>query len=101
MNNNMKREVIFEVPNMDEYRIVCRFGYSHTLPYVWWCHIEKKIYYKKWKFFGEKKYKWYEVDRCWWTKDIKSMDCLKKYSLDFFDDRVLLIPRIIKEAMEI
>lgn len=97
----MKREVIFEAPDTNEYRIVCRYGYDSTVNYAWWCHIEKKIYYKKWLFFGEKKWKWLEIDRCWWSKEIATMDILKESALKFFDETVLLIPRLAKQAMEL
>lgn len=46
------REVIFEIPDTTEYRFVCSFGDNYYIDFAWWCFIEKKIYYKKWLFFG-------------------------------------------------
>lgn len=97
----MKREVIFKAPNSEDYRIVCRYGYDSMVYYAWWCHIQKKVYYKKWIFWGEKKFKWQEVDRCWWSKDFESINDLEKSALKFFDRVVLLIPRLTKKAMEL
>lgn len=100
----MKREIIFEAPETEEYRIVCRFGYDDDIPYAWWTFIQKKVYYKKFIFFGETKWKWGEIHRCWWNKEFKTMDELKKSAYKFYDEKILSyprIPRIIKQAMEL
>lgn len=97
----MKREVIFSMPDSDEYRMVCRFGYSDFVNYLWWGHLQKKIYYKKWIFFGEKKWRWKEIDSCWWDKEIVTMDMLEYESLKFYDKKVLLKSKLIKQAMEL
>lgn len=97
----MKREVIFEMPDTSEYRVVCRYGYDSMVNFAWWGHIQKKIYYKKWIFFGERMWKWHEVDRCWWSKEIETMDALKNAATKFYDETILLIPRLTKKAMEL
>ena len=97
----MKREVIFQIPDMDEYRIVCRYGYDNVINFAWWGHIQKKAYYKKWIFFGEEKWEWFEIDRCWWSQEIDTMEVLKNSAYKFFDEKVLLFPRLNKKAMEL
>lgn len=97
----MKREIIFDIPDNPEYRAVCRFGYECFIPFAWFCHIQKKRYYKKWLFFGEIRFKWIEVDRCWWKKQISTMDDLKKSAMSFYEETVLWMPRLVKQAMEL
>lgn len=96
-----KREIIFEIPNEPEYRVVCRFGYNYLVAYSWWAHIQRKTCYKKWILFGEITYKWTEVDNCWFTRDFDNREDLRKAALDFFDERVKRTERIRKKAMEI
>jgi hypothetical protein len=97
----MKREVIFEIPETNEYRIICRYGYSEFIDFAWWAHIQKKTYYKKFIFFGEMKWFWVEIDRCWWNEEIESMDILKNKSYKFFDEIVFLKQKLDKKAMEL
>ena len=67
----MKREIIVEIPNTTDYRVVCKYGYHYIVNYAWWGHLEKKIFYKKWLLFGEQKYKWVEINRCWWSTHLQ------------------------------
>lgn len=97
----MRREVIFDVKNNSEYRVVCRFGYADFIDFAWWGHIQKKYYYKKYLFIGERKFRWIEIDRCWWRKDINTMDELNKAAIDFFDEIVLMPIRIKEKAINL
>ena len=97
----MKREIVFDMPNTTEYRVVCRFGFNSIINFAWWGHLQKKVYYKKWLFFGEKQWRWYEIDNCWFSKEKNNIEELKKSAIDFYDKKVLLKQRIIKRAMEL
>lgn len=97
----MQREIIFEVPENSEYRVVCRFGHDIVVKYNWTGHIEKRISYRRWGIFGKEKYKWTEVYMCWWDFDFEKMKDLRQSALNFFDEKILAPQRVIKKAMEI
>jgi hypothetical protein len=97
----MKREIMFEIPDTTEYRVLCRYGYDEIINFAWWGYVQKKYYYKKFIFFGEQKWKWVEIDRCWWSKSFENIEELKDASFKLYDQKVLLIPRLNKKAMEL
>ena len=97
----MKREIIFEIPDNENFRIVCRFGYNRFIYFAWFSHLEQKKEIKKYLFFGKKITKWIEVDRCWWSSDIKSIEQLKDKSLEFYDEKIMLPKRLLQEAMDL
>jgi len=101
IDNSSKKEIFFNVPDTEDYRVVCRFGYDHIVNFAWWGHLQKKVYYKKWIFFGCQKQKWVEIDSCWWSRDIKTRDDLKKAALEFYDESILLFQRLLTKAMGI
>ena len=95
--NTIKREIIFPIQGYKEYRVACRIGYSDLIPWAWHAHIEKRVAYKKYFLFGEIKYKWVEIDHCWFSKTIESVEQLKEKALDFYDEKILFIPRLLKK----
>lgn len=97
----MKREIIFPIEENSDYRVVCQFGHHGWLNCVWWSYVQKKFYYKKYIFFGEKKFRWNEVASCWWNREIENMDELKKAAYKLYDEKVLLPERIVKQAMDL
>lgn len=99
----MKREIIFEMPKTyGDYRMKCRFGYDYVVYYAWWGHLEKKIYRRKWLgIFGKLKEVWIEVDKCWWSFDIKTIQDLKKAAAKFYDERVEMEKRICQQAINL
>lgn len=97
----MKREVIFPAPDNDEYRVVCRFGYDSIVTWAWYGHLQRRISFKKWIFFGETKSIWTEVTRCWWNKTIDSMDELEDRALDLYDETIALPIRLKEKAMNL
>ena len=101
MKEESKREIVIDQTISSEYRIVCRFGYDSFLPLVWWCHIEKKSYYRKYIFFGDKEYTWTQVNKCWWGKEFNSVRELTISALEYFDETVFANERIIKKAINL
>ena len=77
----MKREIIFEVQNDDNYRVVCRYGYDNVINFAWYGHLQKKYIVKKYLLFGKKIIKWHEIDRRWWSDEITSIEQLKQKAL--------------------
>jgi hypothetical protein len=97
----MKREVIFEMPKtFGVYRMVCRFGYDSFVSYAWWGHLQKQYSYRFWPW-GKKRFKWYEVDSCWWSKEITTMEDLKKRAESFYDKNVELFHRLRQRAIDL
>lgn len=95
----MKREIIFDMPDTyGKYRMVCRFGYDNLIDYAWWGHLQKRITVR---FLFGKKEIWHEVNQCWWSFDINSMEELKKAAYNFYDERVELPMRLKEKAMSI
>lgn len=97
----MKREIIIQPKDTDQYRIVCRFGYDYSIDYAWWGHLQKKTKVKKWIFFGEEREKWTEIQRCWWSKEINTTEELEKLALDLYDENILLPKRLVQKAMSL
>lgn len=97
----MKRQIFFEIPDQSEYRILCQFGYHSLIQYSWYCYIQKRFTYKKWIFFGEVKSKWVSVNQCWFSKDMDTLDDLKNAAMNFYDESVLMMPRIAQKAMDL
>ena len=93
----IKREVIFEMPDTSEYSVVCTFGYNSSVNFAQWLHVQKKTYYKKFLFFGDTMWKCYEVNRYWLCKKIETADALKNTAIQFYDETILLTPRLIKK----
>lgn len=99
MNN--KREVIFDMPDTyGRYRVVCQFGFDHYIYYAWWGLLQKEIDWKLWPWSKSRK-KWVEIDRCWWSKEITSLEQLKKNAELFYDENVELYNRITQRAMNL
>jgi hypothetical protein len=96
-----KREVIFEMPKTyGEYRMVCRFGFNEVVDYAWWGYLQKLIT-KKPLFWGKPKQVWVEIDRCWWSFDINSMEELKKAATKFYMGNVEAPILLNKKAMNL
>ncbi len=97
-----KREVVFDMPSTyGKYRVVCRIGYSYSISYAWWGHIQKQVEYKRFLFFGKKKQKWVEVDDGWWSTTFNSLDDLKKAAEKFYYDSVELLPSIKNKLLNL
>lgn len=97
----MKRELIFEIPNNDNYRVVCRYGYNNFINFAWFGHLQEKYFVKKYLFFGKKITKWHEIDKCWWSSEIESVDKLKEIALKLYEDNVMVRVRLDEEAMNL
>lgn len=96
-----KREIIFDMPEkFGNYRMVCRIGYNYIINYAWWGHLQKQITYKPWPW-SKPKQKWVEIDRCWWSTEVTSIDNLKKKAEDFYDEIVELTHRVFKKQIGI
>lgn len=97
----MQREVIFDMPKTHgDYRMVCRFGYDHMINFAWWGHLQKKVV-KKPFFWGKPKEVWKNIDQCWWSGEITSIEQLKHNATKFYDTNVEMPMRIIGRAMSI
>lgn len=97
----MTREIIFDIPNQSEYRVVCKFNASQDMRYVWWGYLQRKTPYKKYIWFGEVKYKWVEIKRCWWSTNIDSLDKLKKLALNLFYYEFTIYEELVEKAMNL
>lgn len=97
-----KREIVFDMPNTyGTYRMVCRIGYDSSIAYAWWGHLEEYVSFKRFLFFGKLVNKWVEVDKCWWSKEIDSVEELKKRATAFYELTIELCPRLIKKAVDL
>lgn len=69
-----KREIIFDMPETHgKYRVVCRFGYDSIVYYAWWGHLQKQYRYKLWPW-SKPRFKWFEIDECWWSTNPLTME---------------------------
>ena len=97
----MKIEIIFEIPDNENFRMVCQFGYDSIIDFAWYGHLQQKTEVKKYLFFGKKITKWVEIDQCWWSFKIESVEHLKKCALKFYDEKFILLKRLLQEAMDL
>lgn len=92
------REIIFDLlSKYGEYRVVCQFGHHSFVNYAWWGYLQKKHTYKT--FWGKKKERWVELDRCWWSKEITSLEQLEKNANKLYDDFVEAPIRRVERVM--
>lgn len=101
--SDKKRIIIFDMEPYkgNDYRVVCKFGFHSIINFSWWSHIEKKITVKKYWFFGPKIDKWVEVNRCWYSDEINSIDELKDVSIKFYEESIMYLDKVIEKAMSI
>lgn len=97
----MKREIIFEMPDTTEYRVVCQYNNYQWVPHVWSAYLQMRVPYKRWLFFGETKWKWSVIGECWFSNAPKTIDELKKSAIKLYDEKVTIFHRLDKQAMDL
>lgn len=97
----MKREITFDMPSkFGTYRVVCRIGYDSMIPYAWWGYLQKQEMRKPWPW-SKPRLKWFEIDRCWWSSEINSIEDLKKKAEKWYDEIIEMTPRLLKKGIEL
>ena len=97
----MKLEIIFNLEGTDQYRVVCKYNHDLWLKHVWWGHLQRKITYKRWGFFGKEMEKWVEINSCWWDKSFETREELEQAAFKLYDENVLLYERLMENAEKV
>jgi len=96
-----KREVIFDMPSTyGKYRVVCQYGYHYLVNYAWWGYLEVELNRKRFPW-SKPKSKWIEVEQCWWSKEIKTMEQLKEAATKLYDENIEMPIRMRETAINL